>query len=135
MSKNKIKKLAHQRVNQLPKRALHEVVVEGCVGVGGRPNYRLVVQVTLTADVNGIGRLQSTGIAYTNPTPYDGAPNGDAYDYKLGYKIARGNAELSMGLQILLLDDAANGPSSASMLDKQLVNAVHSVPYEIKKWR
>ena len=120
-------------MRELSKKNLHEVVVEGCSGQHDRPNFRAVVQVTLTANDENYGVIQATGISYTNPMPYEGNPNGDTYDFHLGYRIARGEAELSLGLDLISMDGGL--PGATLMLHEQLVNAVHRTPMEIRKWR
>ena len=128
-AKNKWKQEAHKLVINLPRRDKVYVVVDGYVGKKGKWNRRRVIQVTLTARTER-GVLQAPGISYLNPGEYDGKKDKFAFDQ--GVKIARGEAELSLGLQMLMLEGASLGV--AEIHEKQIINAMHRLPSERRKW-
>ena len=131
LSRNQAKKLAHEVVRQLKKRELHEVILEGCVGHVNDQRYRLTTTVILTAKTPN-GLFQGIGVSYLNPTPYALHPNGDEYDDKLGYRIARGHAELSLGLQILFFAGGFEG--IGKLAEEQMIRSVYRLPAEIRRW-
>jgi len=131
LSRNQAKKLAHSEVKRLTKKQLHEVVMEGCVGHVNDNRYRLTTMVILTARTEN-GLFQGVGVSYLNPTPYEGHPNGDEYDDKLAYRIARGYAELSLGSQILFFDGGIEG--IGKFTEEQIIRSVYRLPAEIRRW-
>jgi len=89
----KAKARAHSVVDELRKEDLHEVVIVGRAKTERDDKAHDVTVVILTyASLDGVV-IQGTGAAYRNPI--------DVPDILLGYRIARGRAEVSLGMQAL----------------------------------
>lgn len=149
-TREKLKRKARRVVEKMRKRGrIHQIVMDGCVGHAGDGKYRLTKTVILTcAGVDEYDQRvwQSVGIAYLNPTPQEGLPQGDEWSDKLGVKIARAKSELSLGLQIMwnclgdVFDfgrDADNRGFSLleKMVREHMIRSAHSLPSDIRQWK
>ena len=117
------RKIAHEMVGKLDQDRLSEVMVAGRAYsdvISG--NYRNAVQVTLTYITEDGEVYQGTGISYRNPN--------DVFVLSTAVRIARGRAELSLGMQMLANVFGDVGDE----LDRTLIKSVHRLPGDIK-WK
>ena len=117
------RKYAHEVVQELSRSLrkvdLSEIAVYGqcCASCGLMRN---AVQVTLTYAPQDGGAFQGTGIAYRNIN--------DAPDDSYAYRIARGRAELSLGMQMMAATFRDCDATQA------IVQGVHRLPGDLS-WR
>lgn len=104
---------------------IHEVAFEGVTM--GRIDNRLGQVVVLTYFRDSVV-LEGTGVSYFNP----GDP---MYSKDLGYQIARGQAELSLGARLLDHQSEFFGPVFPfKKLQRIILDAVHRLPGDVR-WK
>jgi len=122
----KLKQAAHEAVQSKRKRLIHEVAIQGDVFVNGTGRKGWMVTQTYRAKNGDV--FQGVGVSYFNPSD-------PAYDPKLGYDLARGRAELSLGAQLLEYNEEFGWDKSLTNRIRRIVlDAVHRLPKD-RRWK